>query len=212
MEFDARYGAHDLVEEFGWQGFRQWVVTDFFPTRDHVIALVENHVHKSRYFVGAVLKIGVHGDDNATLCGGKAFAESRAFAIVAAETYAEDARVLLMQLFHTLPGIIRTAVVDNDDFVGICGGLHDALNPLSELTETLLLVKRGHNDGQIDHLWCLKKDDYVGWDNELCPFYKVRKINRHTLLVKHSKKKGDVNVGEKDGVHNFGERNKKRRE
>jgi len=53
------------IEQFGRQVFGQLVVVPlFFPSGDQIIALLPDHTVERRYFVGVVLKVGIHRDNH----------------------------------------------------------------------------------------------------------------------------------------------------
>ena len=92
-----------------------------------------NHPIEFGYFVGTVLQIGVHGDDDIT--GGlfKPDEEGGGLAVIPAELDSfYRVGVLLFQRLDYLPGGVGTAVVDEQDFVREVVFFHHPGDPLGK--------------------------------------------------------------------------------
>ena len=95
------------------------VVAHFFPATNEVETIVSDHVVEAGYLVGAVLQVGIHGDNYAAGCGFEAYMQGGAFAIVALEPDGLDDGVLNGELADNLPAAVGTAIVYHHDLVGV---------------------------------------------------------------------------------------------
>ena len=129
---NAAHLARCGVEQFGGNGFGFGVVTLLFPTAHQIVALLGNHLVEVWNFVGAVLQVGVHGDDHIALHTLKTSIEGRRLAVVAAETHALDIFVFLMKFLNHFPRVVGAAVVDHQHLVGEVVFFHHALNPFCQ--------------------------------------------------------------------------------
>jgi hypothetical protein len=68
MEPDTRDTAGSPVIDFSGNGFGDRVMSFLLPTRHQVETLFPDHAVHFGYFVGAVLKVCIHGKDHVTLC------------------------------------------------------------------------------------------------------------------------------------------------
>ena len=98
MELDAGDLAGRPVIQFRRKVLRKLVVLAvLFPAGDHVIALFDDHPVEFRNFVGRVLQVRVHGDDDIALSGRETLVQGGGLAIVAAEGDAVDGGIFLCQ-------------------------------------------------------------------------------------------------------------------
>ena len=58
--------------------------------------------------------------------------------------------IAFLNLPHFCQGLIRTCVVDEDDFIGLLQGLHHAFDIVIERPNVSLLIVHGRNDGILD--------------------------------------------------------------
>ena len=137
---DARHLAGRGVEELGGYGFGERVVAFLLPPRYQVVAVDRNHAIEFGDFVGAVLQVGIHGDDHIALGPQETGIERRRLAVVAAELHPLDAGVLLAQRLDDLPRVVGTAVVDKPDLVCKLVGGHYPLDPRCQLGQRFGLV------------------------------------------------------------------------
>ena len=87
-----------------------------FPTRNQVVTFVQNLEHLGN-FQGIILKIAIQGGHEVTLGLGKAQGKRIGLAAIELETEPANKGVFLGKVFYNIPGIVPTAVIDNDDFV-----------------------------------------------------------------------------------------------
>ena len=104
-------------------------MTYFLPAADQVEVIVQDHTPKFGYFIRAVLHIRIHGDHDLAFRGFKAFVEGGRLAIIALEPYAFDTGIAASQFINDLPGIVRAAIIYEDDLTGKVILLYHAVDP-----------------------------------------------------------------------------------
>ena len=128
------------VEQLGGQRLGQWVIAFLFPATHQVIALLSDHAIQFGNLVGAVLQVGIHGDDHIALGAHESRVQCRRFAIVAAKAHPLDSGVLGMQLFDHLPRAVGAAVIDHEHLIGVAMLLHHTFDPCRQLGQRLSLI------------------------------------------------------------------------
>ena len=144
VELDARDLACRPVVQLGRKVLGEGVVLAvLLPAAHEVIAFFPDHPHHLRNFFRGVLQIGIQGDHNLPLSGGKAFIERGRFAVVPAEA---DAPYLMAgispHLPDHLPGAVGRAVIHKDELIGII--LEGAVYPGFQFRERFRLVIQGN--------------------------------------------------------------------
>ena len=152
VEFDARDGARRPVEEFAGPAFADRVVTFEFPSRNHVVALFEDHAAHVGNFVGRVLQVGVHREDHVAFGGGESAVECGRLAVVAGEPDRPQGAIVFFEAFERLPRAVGRAVVDEDDFVREAVFACYAVDPGRQFGERLLLVVERHDHRDVQSL------------------------------------------------------------
>ena len=94
VQVDSAHFARSPVEQLGGQGLRQRVVALLLPSANQVVALFANHAHEVRNLVGAVLQVGVHGDDHVALGRLKSDVKRSGLALIAPKANSAHLRVL----------------------------------------------------------------------------------------------------------------------
>ena len=144
--FDAAHLPRRGVEEFRGQRFRQWVVAFQLVARHEVVAVFGNHSIEFGNFLGRVLQVGIHRDDNVALRLVETAVERGTFPVVAAETDAAHVARLAMQFTDDFPRAVGRTVVDEDDFIRKAFRLHHFLDPFVEFDERIGFVVKGDYD------------------------------------------------------------------
>ncbi len=83
---------------------------------DHVVSLVEDG-EQFRDFLGRMLEVVVHGDDDGVLGGADSAQQRVVLAVVAHQVDGVNPRVLRSEMSHDVPTVVGTVVVDEDEFV-----------------------------------------------------------------------------------------------
>lgn len=137
---DSAHAPGRGVEQFGGQGFRQRVVAFFLPSAHEVVSVLGDHAVEFGYLVGAVLQIGVHGDDHVAFGAREAGVQRGRLSVVPAEAHAFELRVARVDLLDHVPRLVGAAVVNHEHLVTEAVLGHDALDPLGQLGQRLGLV------------------------------------------------------------------------
>ncbi len=141
VEFDAAEHARGAVEELGRDVFGKFGVVAFLlPTGDEVESVFLDHAEEFGDFVGAVLQVGIHGDDDVALDGVETGVEGGGFAVVAAELDATVGGIGCMEFLDDIPGAVFAAVVDHDDFIAETVFAHHFVDPFGQVRERFCLV------------------------------------------------------------------------
>ena len=120
------------------------------PAADDVVALFE-FGEEVGDFVGVVLEVAVHGEDDLALGVVEAGSEGGGLAEVAAELDDEDAAVYGGDLFEQAVGAVAGAVVDEDELEGFADLLHHGLEAVVEGGDVFFLVMEWNDDGIFRH-------------------------------------------------------------
>ena len=129
------------IEEFGGDGLGYRIVALLLVSGYQIITFNSNHIIECRDFIGRVLQIGIHGDDNITLCLFEAAIQGRTLTVVSSETDAFYLLVLFAKLTDYLPRLVCTAVVDKDHLITIMMLVHHTGNPFIQFGNRLFLIK-----------------------------------------------------------------------
>ena len=98
------------------------------------------------YFIGAVLKVGIHCDDHVALGMGETHVEGGRFAVVAAELHSAIAGILGVQLLDDLPRGVLAAVVHHYHFIVEMVFLHHAVYPFCQMRQRFVFVEERYDD------------------------------------------------------------------
>ena len=71
------------------------------------------------------------------------------FTKIPVEAQGLERRIYRIDVYHLLPGVIGTSVIDENNFIGKPVFLHDAVNPLTEFRDRLLFVLCRNNNGYV---------------------------------------------------------------
>ena len=137
---DARYRTSRSIEELGRESLRERVVTLLLVPRHEVVSVFLNHPVEFRNLVGAVLKVGIHGDDHIALRLLESAEQGWRLAVVAAELDALCLFVLGSQFFYHLPRAVGASVVHENHFVAVAVLVHYPLNPGKEFRQGLFFI------------------------------------------------------------------------
>ena len=152
VEPDARRGPGRPIEEFAGPAFADRVVAFLFPPRDQIVALFEDHAAQFGDFVGRILQVGVHRNDDLAFRSRESAVEGRGLAVVARETDAPDGRILRLEPFDLLPRAVRRTVVDQNKLVRKPVFAHHAVDPCRQFGQGLRLVVERHDDRYIQFI------------------------------------------------------------
>ena len=104
VQLDAAYPARSGVVKPRGNGLAEGVVAFFLPPAYEVKSVLDDFAFQFQNFLGRVLQISIHGNDNATFCRFETELKSSAFAVVTSHPNADHpSRIRLRQLRHNLP-------------------------------------------------------------------------------------------------------------
>ena len=120
--------------------FGEGIVAFLLPSGDHIVILFRNHAEQGGNLVGAVLHVGIHGDDHRALRRLETAMQRRRLTVIAAELNAVDGGIPTGIFLDDRPGAVLAAVIHENDFVNITVLLHDTLYPRYQFGERLVFV------------------------------------------------------------------------
>ena len=147
---DAAHLSCRGVEEFGGEGFGDGVVAFLLVAAHQVVAFFRNHAVELGDFVGAVLEVGVHGDDHFALCGAETAEEGGTLPVVAAELDAVHRGVLGAEVFDESPRAVGRPIVHKNEFMAEVVVGHDAFDPSVKFGDAFVFVEEGDDDGDVN--------------------------------------------------------------
>ena len=107
---------------------------------NEVITVLLYHSIQFRNLVRRILQIRIHRYHHISLCLLETTEERRTLSVVAAELYSFHFRMIFSQFLYHVPGIVRRAVVHEDNFKCETLALHNTLNPSIQLWQRLILI------------------------------------------------------------------------
>src|SRR5207248_1127196 len=111
----ASHGADHRVEKPARPHLVPWIVADFLPPADHVLAVVQGRKEAGN-LARVVLEVRVEGHDEFAAGGLEPGGQRRRLAEIAPEADAANPRVAAREPLDGLPRAVGAAVIDEDHF------------------------------------------------------------------------------------------------
>ncbi len=123
MQVNAGHFADHTIEDARREGFRKWIKTRVFPTRNQVIPLIE-FGQEIWNLSRVILQVTIHGkNDLATTATETGYERWCLAKILAESNHTHDSRMSGVQFFQFQKGFIGTAIIDKNDFIGLTKGI-----------------------------------------------------------------------------------------
>src|SRR5690606_390667 len=127
---DAGQLSRHIIEQARRYRFRERIAPYFFPPRDELVTIVDDHAVQCRDLVGAILHVGIHRNHDVTGGGPKPRLKGGRLSEISIQANPFKAAVFVADLYDLFPGIIGTAVVHHDHLEREPMLVHDAPDPL----------------------------------------------------------------------------------
>src|SRR5690606_320669 len=130
---DTRHTACNGIEQFGRHRLTKRVVTLLLPARNKVKPTLGDALVQLGDLVGTILQVSIHGNPHITLRSGKPDIKGSGLTVIASEFDGGNLRVHGFKSLDNHPGVVRTTIVDHNDFVAEPMAVHDPTDPRSKL-------------------------------------------------------------------------------
>ncbi|MCY1376926.1 hypothetical protein D9M69_644550 [compost metagenome] len=135
MQVNVMNEAGGSVKQLGRKCFGERVIPFLLPSRNQVETVFGDHPVELGYLIGAVLEVGIQGDDHFSCGFIKARLKGRRFAVIFRETEAFYFRIFRCQLPDDLPGAVITSVIHEKYFIGKSMVVHNTPDPGMKLLQ-----------------------------------------------------------------------------